>query len=210
MRLEILKGLVIFIAVMAALGTWICVGGSSNEAEATITETADPSSLTKPTETIKTTQPTTAPTEPPADLSTEPTSAPTEPITEPTEPPKTEEEVFEEEWSESAIYLAKTIWGEARGCSELEQRKIVWCILNRVDSPRFHDTIIGVITAETQFHGYSYNNPIIDEYYQMALEVISLWLKEKQGEQIVRDLDKKYLFFSSNYTGTGHNFRTEY
>lgn len=188
MRLEILKGLIIFIVVMVALGTWIYVGGSSGEAEATITETADPSSLTEPTETIKITQPTTAP----------------------TEPPKTKEDFFEEEWSESAIYLAKTIWGEARGCSELEQRKIVWCILNRVDSPRFHNSIIGVITAETQFHGYSHSNPIIDEYYQMALEIISLWLKEKRGEQIVRDLDKKYLFFSSNYMGTGHNFRTEY
>lgn len=210
MRLEILKGLIVFIAVMAALGIWIYVGGSSTEAEATITETVDPSSLTKPSETIKTTQPTTAPTESPAVLSTESTSASTEPITEPTEPPKSEEKIFEEEWNESAIYLAKTIWGEARGCSELEQRKVVWCILNRVDSSRFHNSIIGVITAETQFHGYGHSNPIIDEYYQMALEIISLWLKEKQGEQIVRDLDKKYLFFSSNSTGTGHNFRTEY
>jgi spore germination cell wall hydrolase CwlJ-like protein len=203
MKLEILKGLVIFIVVMAALGTWIYVGGSSGEAEATITETTDPSSFTQPTETIKMTQPTTAPAVPATAPSTESTSAPTE-------PPKTEEENFEEKWSESAIYLAKTIWGEARGCSELEQRKVVWCILNRVDSPRFHNTIIEVITAETQFHGYSYSNPIIDEYYQMALDIISLWLREKQGEQIVRDLDKKYLFFSSNSTGTGHNFRTEY
>lgn len=200
--MKILNGLIIFIVIMAALGTWIYVNGSSSEAETAIAETVVPSGLTELTETIKITQPTTAP--------TESTSAPTVPITEPTEPPKTEKEIFEMEWGRSAQYIAKTVWGEARGCNELEQRKVIWCILNRVDSADFHDNIIGVIMAPNQFHGFHYDNPIQEEHYQLALEIISLWLQEKQGVVIKRDLEKKYLFFSANSSGTGHNFRTNW
>ena len=206
MRIEILKGLMIFVLVMAALGVLICIADSSESADETKpTENTEPTPTSVPT-TEPTTAPTTIPTEP---TETTETTEPTQ-LTEPTEPTKSQEELFEEEWGLSAQYLAKTLWGEARGCSEVEQRKVVWCILNRVDDPRFGNDIVSVITATTQFHGFSYNNPIWEEHYQLALDVIYLWQLEKTGVEIERDLDKDYLYFSANSSGTGHYFRKEY
>lgn len=43
------------------------------------------------------------------------------------------------------------IWAEARGESDLGKRAVAHVALNRVDSPRFRDTIRGVITRPSQF-----------------------------------------------------------
>ena len=205
MRIEILKGLIIFVLVMTALGVLICIADSSENTEVTPTENIEPTPTSVPT-TKPTIAPTTSPTKP---IETTKLTEPTQ-STEPTESTKSQKELFEEEWGLSAQYLAKTLWGEARGCSEVEQRKVVWCILNRVDNPRFGNDIISVITAPTQFYGFRYSNPIWEELYQLALEVIYLWQLEKNGEEVQRELDKEYLFFSANSSGTGHYFRKEY
>ena len=117
------------------------------------------------------------------------------------------DEVFIAEWNESAIYLAKTVWGEARGVSAYEQEKVIWCILNRVDDPRFPNTIIGVITAPGQFHGYSSSFPCTDEMYNLALDVIYRWQLEKRGGESNHNLGPEYVYFSSDSTGLGNVFR---
>lgn len=128
-------------------------------------------------------------------------------VTKPTEPPFLLDEAFEAEWGESAVYMAKTIWGEARGVSEAEQEKVAWCVLNRVDDSRFPNTIIGVITAPNQFHGYSSGFPCTDEMYELALDVIYRWQLEKCGGESNRNLDPDYLYFCSDGTGLGNIFR---
>lgn len=48
--------------------------------------------------------------------------------------------------------LAKLIYGEAGIVpSTTEQAAVVWCVLNRVDDPRFPDTVLEVIEAPYQF-----------------------------------------------------------
>ena len=74
--------------------------------------------------------------------------------------------------------MAKTLWGEARGCSIEEQIKVAWCILNRVDHPNFPNTIKSVVTSG-EFHGYSKSFPCEDKFYELSLEVIYLWQQEK-------------------------------
>ena len=71
-------------------------------------------------------------------------------------------------------YLSRTTWGEVRGCCEVEQRAQMWCVLNRVDDPRFPDTIEAVVTAPYQFQGYSPNNPV-EPFEEMAKEILTLW-----------------------------------
>lgn len=52
--------------------------------------------------------------------------------------------------------LAKMLYGEARGVvSDTEKAACVWCVLNRVDDPRFPDTVLEVVAAPYQFAGYS-------------------------------------------------------
>ena len=36
--------------------------------------------------------------------------------------------------------LAQTLYGECRGCSEIQQKAVCQVVLNRVDDPRFPDT----------------------------------------------------------------------
>ena len=104
--------------------------------------------------------------------------------------------------------MAKMLWGEARGCALDNQQKAVWCVLNRVDDSRFPDTIQGVLSQPSQFHGYSPDFPVWDELKEVALDVLTRWSLEKQGVTVERELPNTYLWFTG-YNGSNH-FREEY
>ena len=70
--------------------------------------------------------------------------------------------------------LAKTVYGEARGCSTIEQSAVIWCILNRVDAG--DGTIEDVVTAPYQFTGYNKEHPIKDEFVALAEDVLARWI----------------------------------
>lgn len=100
----------------------------------------------------------------------------------------------------AAEYLANVTWGEARGCSVTEQAAVMWCVLNRVDSPLYPDSVVEVITQKSQFNGYSEDNPITNEMLQLANSVLTYW---SEGDDSGRVLPKGYLHF----TGDGeHNY----
>lgn len=94
-------------------------------------------------------------------------------------------------------YIAKTIYGEARGInSKMHQAAVAWCILNRVDSPHFPDTIEQVVTQKAQFSGYNENHPATEEFKQLANDVLYRWHNEKQGiKNVGRVLPKNYCYF---------------
>ena len=104
--------------------------------------------------------------------------------------------------------LAQMLYGEARGCTVDNQMKCVWCVLNRVDDARFPDTIIGVVSAPGQFHGYSPNFPVWDELKEVARDVLTRWSLEKQGVTVERELPNTYCWFTG-FNGSNH-FREEY
>lgn len=106
------------------------------------------------------------------------------------------------------VALAQMLWGEARGCTIDNQMKAVWCVLNRVDDPRFPDTIIGVVSAPSQFHGYSPYFPVWDNLKDVARDVLTRWSLEKQGVCVNRELPKSYLWFTGN--GVENIFREAY
>lgn len=103
--------------------------------------------------------------------------------------------------------LAKMLYGEARGiASDTEKAACVWCVLNRVDDPRFPDTVLEVLEAPFQFAGYSANYPVTEELKRLAADVLTRYHAEKSGEENVgRVLPAEYCFF----TGDGkHNHFT--
>lgn len=110
----------------------------------------------------------------------------------------------------AAECLAKMLYGEARGCSKTEQAAVVWCALNRVDSadPFYPDDIIGVVTQESQFHGYNPDNPVEPELLSLVEDVMARWAAEDDGVEAGRVLPKEYLFFSGD--GQRNYFRTEW
>lgn len=89
--------------------------------------------------------------------------------------------------------LAQMLYGEARGCTLLNQQQCVWCVLNRVDDARFPDSIIGVVSQPGQFYGYSADFPMWDNLYDVAEDVVQRWVAEKQGANIDRELPSGYL-----------------
>lgn len=109
------------------------------------------------------------------------------------------DEVVDEEYepehpyAKEAKYMAKAIYGEARGYSKTEQAAVAWCILNRVDSddPYYPDDIISVILQKNQFTGYKASHPVTQEHYELALDVIERWKTGGEG----RVLPEEYLWF---------------
>lgn len=97
----------------------------------------------------------------------------------PIQPPYTPDE-------ESVVALAQTLYGECRGCSEIQQRAVCWCVFNRVDDSRFPDTIIGVVSAPLQLQGYSSSNPVWGNLYDIAYSCMVDW---HNGENRVLDED---------------------
>lgn len=106
------------------------------------------------------------------------------------------------------IALAQMLYGEARGCTVDNQMKCVWCVLNRVDDARFPDTIQGVLSQPSQFHGYSPNFPVWDELKEVARDVLTRWSLEKQGVTVERELPDTYCWFTG-FNGSNH-FREVY
>ena len=125
------------------------------------------------------------------------------------EPEPSAEPEYEMYFSEDdVIAVAKMLWGEARGCALDNQQKAVWCVLNRVDDPRFPDTIQSVLSQPSQFHGYSPDFPVWDELKEVALDVLTRWSLEKQGVTVERELLPEYVFFTGD--GIQNNFRAVY
>lgn len=104
---------------------------------------------------------------------------------------------------EEVTALAQTLYGECRGCSELQQRAVCWCIFNRVDDSRFPDTVVGVIVAPYQFFGYSASNPVWDSLFAVAHDCLVDW---HNGEN--RVLEPEFCFFTGN--GRINIFTTAY
>ncbi len=135
--------------------------------------------------------------------------APSEPeqseAPEPSETPVYYEMYFTEE---DVAEVAKMLWGEARGCTRDNQIKCAWVVLNRVDDERFPDTIQGVLSQPSQFHGYDPNYPVTDELYSVAFDVLTRWSYEKQGIPVRRELPKSFLWFTGD--GVTNYFREVY
>lgn len=120
--------------------------------------------------------------------------------------PSAEPELYFAE--DDVIAMAKMLWGEARGCTRDNQAMAVWCVLNRVDDPRFPNTIQGVLSQPSQFHGYSPDFPVWDELKEVARDVLTRWSLEKQGVTVERELLPEYVFFTGD--GIQNYFREVY
>lgn len=95
--------------------------------------------------------------------------------------------------------LAQLLYGEALNCTVEGQAGVIWCVLNRVDDPRFPDTILGVITQYNQFFGYRKSNPVLRELTILAEDVLRRYYAEHGGiEDVGRVLPKEYVFFSGD------------
>ena len=147
-----------------------------------------------------------APSSPAPTVAAEETAEPEQSETpEQTEPPVYYEMYFTED---DVAEVAKMLWGEARGCTRDNQIKCAWIVCNRVDDERFPNSIQGVLSQPSQFHGYDPTYPVTDELYNIAFDVLTRWSYEKQGIPVRRELPSSFLWFTGN--GQENIFRETY
>ena len=110
---------------------------------------------------------------------------------------------------DDAEAMAKLVWGEARGCDDTQQAAAAWCVLNRVDSALFPNTIREVVSQKKQFAGYRVTNPVDPQILALVYDVLSRWsIEDNCVGGVGRVLPKEYLYFSGN--GTENRFRVTY
>src|SRR5690606_24293658 len=61
------------------------------------------------------------------------------------------------------MYLAKTIWAEARGEGPDGMRLVAWVIRARVESPNCPDTFASVVAQRNQFSAWLHSDPSRDK-----------------------------------------------
>lgn len=80
-----------------------------------------------------------------------------------------------EPYRAEAEAVAKVIYGVARNRGREGQQAVAWLIVNRAESDIFPDTVEAVCAQEGQWVGYSESNPVMEDIYQAAYEVLELW-----------------------------------
>lgn len=133
--------------------------------------------------------------------------------------PEPEEERPECPISEDEIVmLAKVLKRECGGLSSqgtkygvtytARQAAVAWCALNRLDDPRYPDTLAGVLTYPGAFAWIPATTPGEDMLW-LARDVVDRWWREKCGEADVgRTLAADFFFFAGN--GKENRFRNNY
>ena len=101
--------------------------------------------------------------------------------------------------------MAQVLHHKARGVeSEMERAAVVWCILNRVESPLYEDTVKDVLEHENQFSAYDPELEVRSTIRYLVMDVVERWQKEMRGrENAGRVLPKEYLYF---YGDGEHNY----
>jgi hypothetical protein len=106
--------------------------------------------------------------------------------------------------------LARLVYGEAGGIPSVTERAaVVWCVLNRVDDPKYPATIADVIKQPHQFSGYKASHPATAENIAIVRDVLMRWEDEKSGIEISgRILPADYIYFTGD--GERNHFEAEW
>lgn len=87
--------------------------------------------------------------------------------------------------------IAKVLYGTARYNTEDDQRLVVWCIINRMEATGYPDTIEGVCQQDSQWMGYSQDNPVLENLLNIADEELTRYYSGNP-----RPVGPEYIFLS--------------
>lgn len=90
--------------------------------------------------------------------------------------------------AEQAELIAKVLYG-VKGNNSTDLRTLCWCIFNRVDNPLYPNDIAGVVDQPSQWMGYSSENPVLEELYEIARGELDMYLDGSR-----RPCDSSYVF----------------
>lgn len=90
-----------------------------------------------------------------------------------------------------AEYIAKVIYGTAKNHADSDKRAVVWCILNRVEHYAYADTVKEVCEQQKQWMGYSEENPVLTDNFELALAELKIWHSNDH-----RPVSDEYIYLS--------------
>lgn len=103
-----------------------------------------------------------------------------------------------------AAILSQVVCTESADLPTREERMAVaWCVLNRVDSEQFPDTVWEVVNQPGQFSLYSLENEIDPDIYRECWYVAAGHITGSE-----RSLPEEYVFYQGD--GKHNYFRKEY
>ena len=91
--------------------------------------------------------------------------------------------------------LACLVWAEARGEDQMGKQLVVDVVLNRVDDPRFPDSITDVIYQRYQF------SPVLDGSLQKAFTEVTPECYEAVAAELESRTDSEILYFTAGGYG---------
>jgi len=115
---------------------------------------------------------------------------------------------------EEAKTVAKAIYGirnfiDKYSYSNDDIETYVWCMLNRADYSG--DDLEHVISAAGQFLGYSDSNPIVKDYYEIALRLVKEWheneVRPVASDYVFAELDDDGVWLRNQYKADGYTRR---
>lgn len=68
--------------------------------------------------------------------------------------------------------IAKVLYGTARYNTPEQQETAVWCVINRMESKWYPDSIEDVCKQQSQFKGFSIGNPVEEDLLMLATKVL--------------------------------------
>lgn len=101
-----------------------------------------------------------------------------------------------------AEMLARLLYGVKNNSTD-DLYTLAWCVINRVDNPAFPGTVEGVINQPLQWMGYSADNPVLENLYRIADDVLTTW--RSGGHRPVSD-DYVYMSWSESDIVLRDNF----
>lgn len=73
-----------------------------------------------------------------------------------------------------AEMLARLLYGVKNNSTD-DLYTMAWCVINRVGNPQFPSTVEAVINQPLQWMGYSADNPVLENLYRIADDVLTTW-----------------------------------
>lgn len=101
--------------------------------------------------------------------------------------------------------IATIKYMEAPSCMPIgEQRAWVWCFLNILDDTRTPNTVRDIVYNPVIYYGTVPDYPLTDENLSVVLDVITDYLMEKDGNDVIRELPKEYICYTGDLVS--HNY----
>lgn len=92
--------------------------------------------------------------------------------------------------------LAKVVYKEAGGIKwKHHKAAVVWCVLNRLDSGIYGDSMYDIIVQPNAFAYYP-ETKVREEFVELVIDVMTRWLLEHEGyTEVGRVLSSEYIYF---------------